>query len=324
MAFKKKLVKAVDLYDNIISSMTSNGWENISSMVSPAAGSVVVADGTNSNWDVLRSTTNGAIYQMRPFPSANQETFDEVINITQDVRNTTIKTFSIRMLTDYTPNITEIPGANQGSPSTFKYGKGTITQNPLVPWLNARMFNTEDTSATTAIPVTIENVELMYDVTGDRAIFIFTYPSVLNVKSSFIYFGIPNSVRGTKSGKQDAIYASSFQPATGHLVYSINYPVGVGNSVDNTYLQNNTQVQLPLKNPSYLNEYWLTPIYWGKDQFGIRGKLDGIYAMAANIGLINKDNIVIGNKKYEVVELGINSSYCSFNAEWIVVELFDA
>ena len=329
MAFKQVFVNSVNTYDKVIELMTTNGWQNISSKPTPPAGQVVLTDGVESDWDVLKSLSNNCIYQLRPFRSAAETgAANHTIVLTDDVRMNPKKSFGVRMLADYTPVApTTIPAVMDGEeevePEKVVLNKGINTINPNVPWLTAHTFATENANPHTQdCAITVTNVQIMYDITSERAIFIFRYPSILGKKCSFLYFGIPESVRGPKTGPQDSIFATTMmQGLVGNKIRTINYPFGVGDVAVNAYLDNDTQLQLPLRNPSYLKEYWLTPIYYGLASIGMRGRLDGIFALAANIGLIDKDQIMVGSKIYEVVELAVVATNCSFNAGWMAVEL---
>jgi hypothetical protein len=199
--------------------------------------------------------------------------------------------------------------------------QGTATQN--VPWRSVNLFGTENaTPHTQELPVTVTNIELLYDVTPEYAMFTLRFPQVLNRRCSFFYIGIPPSVRGPKIGTHDSILAQAHMTGTtGNIINSIDFPVGVGDVTVNTYLANNTQLQLPLRNPSYLQEYWLAPIYYGINTIGMRGKLDGVFGLAGNIGLVDRDQIILGATTYEVCELGVSSTNCSFNAGWMAIEL---
>jgi hypothetical protein len=53
----------------------------------------------------------------------------------------------------------------------------------------------------------------------------------------------------------------------------------------------------------------------------MRGRLDDIYGLAANIGLVDRDRIMVGAKTYEVVEIAVNAAFNSFNTGWMAIEL---
>jgi len=309
MAFKRVFANSVDMYDTILELMTNHGWVNVSSLRTPPAGSVVVADGANSDWDVMRSVVGGLTYQMRPFRStAETGTANHTIAIAEDIRNSDRKTMSIRMLKNYTPGA---PGA-----------KG-VAHHPNVPWLSVNLFGTDNaTPHTQTLAVTVTNIEILYQIHAEWAMFVFRFPPLLNRRCTFFYIGVPPSVRGDKRGDNDCILAQTHVTGqTGNRVWAIDFPVAFGDVAANTYLIQNTQLQLPLRNPSYLKEYWLAPVYYGAADIGMRGKLDGVFGLAANIGLVDRDKIMVGSKTYEVCELAVNSTFCSLNAGWMAVEI---
>lgn len=341
MGFKRKLVNAVDMYDAILEVMTSNGWQNISTMRTPAAGSVVVADGAGSDWDVLKSISNGAVYQMRPFRSQAETAVNHTIAVADDIRNTARKSMSIRMVKDYIPGIPNVTPAVYGpdpdyagdpedapqiviEPEIVTPVRGEFTSSP--PWLSVNLFGTDNANPHTQdLAITVTNIEMMYNVTSEWAMFMFRFPPILSRRCTYFMIGIPPSTRGEKNGGHESILAQTFM--TGLLnnrILSIDWPIGVGNVTANTYLTNHSQLQLPLRNPSYLREYWLAPVYYGEPQIGMRGKLDGIFALAANIGLVDRDQIIVGTKSYEVCELAVTSTNPSFAAGWMAIELDDS
>ena len=343
MAFKKILVNSVDIYDKIIEVLCENGWQNIASVGNrtpgindplrtsePGAATLTTTAITSAtaaalstfkyDWDVLRHISSGAVVQMMPYCPSNADLTNTAPNITpaNDIRRSTVKTFGMRMLKGFTP------GAHIEVDETDGFNLLGVPQ-PAKPWVQVHLFATDNaTPATVACPLTVTNVEMLYSTDMESAIFVFRWPPTLtNRKCTFFYIGVPQSVRGERSGAHDAILAQTFMPGTtGNKIIGVDYPIGVGDVANNAYLSMDSQIQLPLRNPSYLQEYWLTPIYYGHATIlGMRGKLDGMYALAANIGLIDKDQIIIGEKTYEVCELAVNSTYCSFGASWMAVEL---
>lgn len=248
-----------EVYTVIKNAMIAAGWVNISS-------------NATTDFDVMmsqgKSGDKNLIIQMRSTNATN-------IN---DTLSTDYCVGSYRLINTYTP----------GAPLTAGVVGRTAEAWNLLPM--APGLATETIAKDTI-------VTYRYFADANKVIFEIEYPVALAKNPVIIYIGIPDTTYCSEPASRGLLVGTTANANTANSVHVTDVPgelASVTASAARGCICNVTY-----KNPNSAGKYLLAEIFYGNATEGVRGKLDGIYALP-NQNVLNGDTIVIGSETYYV------------------------
>jgi hypothetical protein len=248
-----------DIYGIIKSTMIAAGWTNISSNAA-------------TDFDVLSSMgkdgTKNLVIQMRATNTTGAN----------DTTTTDYCLASYRLINSYTP----------GAPLTAGIvGRTAETWNALSI---APGIATDTISKDT--PVTYR-----YYADASKLIMQLEYPVALGKGPVVLFIGLPDTTYCSEPNSRGLLVASSANANTANSVHITDQPGELAATTASSVRGNICNVTY--KNPNSAGKYLLAEIFYGNATEGVRGKLDGLYAIP-NQNVLNGDNIVIGTETYYV------------------------
>ncbi|MDM5298054.1 hypothetical protein QUF51_07775 [Bacillus pumilus] len=247
------------------------------------AGWTNVSSNTTTDFDVMYSNgesgKDSIYFNIRPFASA----------VTLPSPSTNFSTsnsayFSLRLCKSYSPS---------DSPMTSGVFMRTESWN-IVYITTAATLNPES------------DLTLYYSVNRDRIVFSVSPPSILRSNSSICYFGKP-IIHGISAKNVSCVYATSANTlSTGKLLIDdqVHFPQST------SYLLS-TSMSDNLSN-SY-GTMFISPIAFGDNLEGVRGYLDGLYAVKAESNWLDGDTYIdtITGKKFLICSTFYSTSRTS-------------
>jgi len=196
------------------------------------------------------------------------------------VVTTDYSTMSYRLQTWYTP------GAS-GEPGTF--AKPNRAWRPWHIYGSGQAFSKET------------SLDYYIYVDAGKLIIALEYPTASNICEPIVtYLGEPDTRFTTESQSRGVLFAAS---NTNQGVCITDCPDDLGIK-DDVYLLP-TYALLPTVDPNIARKYMVSPIYYGSDEEGFRGKLDGVktvkYIGSAPTNLLQGDTLVTEHAKYHCV-----------------------
>ena len=196
------------------------------------------------------------------------------------VTTTDGSSMSYRLQTAYTPG---------GSSESGTFAKPARAWRPLCIYGSGQALNKETT--------------LDYYVYADagKIILSLEYPKSSSIYGPVVfYFGEPDTRFLTESQSRGILYASSADQSG---VIITDCPDDMG-SKDEAYALY-TYSLLPVIDPNLAKKYMVSPIYYGSNEEGYRGKLDGVktvrYISSSPANLLHGDTLVTEHAKYHCV-----------------------
>lgn len=235
------------------------------------AGWTNVTSNPNTDFDVMYSTgetgKESIYFNIRPFASAVTSP-----SASTNFSSTDYAYFSFRLCKEYTPSSTPM-------------NSGTFKRNEA--WNIVFI-----TTAATLNPET--DLTLYYSVNRDRIIFTVVPPTILRSNASICYFGKPY-VYGKTAKNVNCLYATSANPLTiGKVLMDdqADYPQATSYLLSTFMSDNLTNI---------FGTMFISPIAFGDNLEGVRGYLDGLYAIK-DTTLLDGDVYIdsITKKKYKV------------------------
>lgn len=255
--FQSGTVAKSGIFDLIVSKLVAAGWTSVASLAS-------------SDFTVLKSTGNtgdqALVLNLRDTNASNANS----------VKTTAYCTMSHRLQDTYTPGAAGVAGT---------FGR------PAQVWSPIDIVPTTQTTGTLAMD-TVVNYKVYAD--ASKIILTMEYPFATNLGPMVIYMGLPDSLYCTEGASRGVITGTSANSTANNIGVS-NTPSGLG-AVTAPYSLL-TYATLSPKNPNNAGKYAVSHIYYGSATEGVRGKLDGIYALPLG-NLVTGDTITIGAKKY--------------------------
>lgn len=268
--FQSGTVAKSGIFDLIVSKLVAAGWTSVASLPS--------SDGT-----VLKSSGNtgdqALVLNIRDTNASNANS----------VKTTAYCTISYRLQDIYTPGAAGVAGT---------FGR------PALGWSALDIVPTTQTTGTLPMDTTI-NYKVYAD--ASKIILAMEYPHATNLGPMLIYMGLPDSLYCTEGASRGVLFGTTANGPGANTISICNTPSGLG-TVTATYTVS-TYATISPKNPNNAGKYAVSHIYYGSATEGVRGKLDGIYALPLG-NLITGDTITIGAKKYYALvcqSQGVNS-----------------
>ncbi|WP_342498302.1 hypothetical protein [Bacillus sp. FSL M8-0350] len=257
------------------------------------AGWTNVTSNPSTDFDVMYSTGESGkesiYFNIRPFGSAVTSP-----SASTNFSSTDYAYFSFRLCKEYTPSTTPM------SPGTFKRNEA---------WNIVFI-----TTAATLNPET--DLTLYYSVNRDRIIFAVAPPIILRSNASICYFGKP-TIYGKTAKNVNCLYATSANPlTTGKALIDdqADYPQAAS-YLTSTFMSDNLT--------NIFGTMFISPIAFGDSLEGVRGYLDGLYAIK-DTGLLDGDVYIdsITKKKYRVFNTYYTTNRTtSFPSNYIGIEV---
>ncbi|MCY7542541.1 hypothetical protein P9173_09100 [Bacillus safensis] len=235
------------------------------------AGWTNVTSNPSTDFDVMYSTgetgKESIYFNIRSFGSAVTSP-----SASTNFSSTDYAYFSFRLCKEYTPSTTPM------SPGNFKRNEA---------WNIVFI-----TTAATLNPET--DLTLYYSVNRDRIIFAVVPPTILRSNASICYFGKP-TIYGKTAKNVNCLYATSANPLTTGKVLmddQADYPQAASYLLSTFMSDNLTNI---------FGTMFISPIAFGDNLEGVRGYLDGLYAIK-DTALLDGDVYIdsIAKKKYKV------------------------
>jgi hypothetical protein len=252
-----------NIYKTIRDAMIAAGWQDVSSLASTDF-SVMYSPGKDGS---------RALYlQMRPQNYVG----------TNSVETTDYSHISFRMLDTYTPGAAGVAG--------------TIPRNANA-WYDLALIQEAYTGVTVPQTSTID-YRLYVDL--NKVVFLIIPPSSYGLYPILHFIGLPDTLFANEPLSRGMIWAGSYLSAhgTAQTITVSNTPGGVAAAAA-PYTEP-LYCQLAPKNPNAAGAYSISEIYYGNTTEGIRGKIDGIYALPYQ-NIVNGDILTIGTSKYQVI-----------------------
>ena len=239
--FKREVIRKGSFYARIKEILIEAGWQNISSR--PATDfDVFYSEGEDGN--------RGLYFNMKEYGN----------NATSAFSNSTTGTIYFRLIKGYTPSQTV------GSAGTF---------DRTDSWKGANVFNTT---------YQVEQQMIFHYHCNKNRLIVFSevpasHPSTNY--SSYFSIGVPDRTFGTKSPKHDLILSTSYYDSSLSGVY-VTDQVDAPRNASYSMTTLDTISQLPSsdgRSISINGTLFFSEIAYGNNSEGIRGILDGVYAL---------------------------------------------
>lgn len=262
-----------EIYDLLINSLLSAGWQNISSNV--ADGEVMYSTGMSGDSNLY--------IQLFPYDTvANGQSAANYNNTTLNVRTGIGRTVTIRLPMGYTPGMS-------GSAGTLKRPAQSVFR-----WL---IIN----SNADADPDLLLTYDLYVD--KNKLIAAFKAPDWLSLACGFIYLGCPDTLYVKAKDSRCVLCASvpTYGPSANRPVFSDCPDKSLGSSGDiyaGTY-----QCILPTYAPNVNGSYFLCEPYLNSDSSALIGKMDGVYVLPNDTRAVHGDIITMGNSKFKILRV---------------------
>lgn len=259
----------------------SNSYQAIINLFK-AAGWTDVSSNPTTDFVVLNSkgeAGNKSLFiQLRPFISAN----------TTSIETTDNNVIAYRLIGKYTPGASGVAG-------TFERPSETWSTIYTVP-------------TTTAINKDI-TLDYHVNVNKNRMIIAIESPPSISQGAILHYIGLSDATYGEDSDSRGLLVANSAYPRANQQLHITNAAETLpSDSASSTRL---IYCTLAPKNPNSAGLFTFAEMLYGNPTEGIRGKLNGIFALPAG-GLNNGDIINVGLKKFRIIITQIISNSNSF------------
>lgn len=270
IVFKEELILKKDIYNRMIELFKDAGWSDVSSKPS-------------SDFNVLKSTGEDGdkelCFQIRATD----------INNRNDVRETAYTNFSIRLIEKYVPR-----GFDQSG----------IIERSNEPWHNIRFYRSNSNLN--------DHFLFYHHVDKDKGIFVFKkkFESSSTATSELFYIGLPKSF--ITENKSSGVISFATYGQVGSY-YSDRYNNRIRITNHPTSPSRNSYFMTPIYRifsgtSSEINKIYLNKINYEDNVSGVRGEIEGIYAIP-NSQFVDGDIVKAGNKKYKLFKN--NNTYYS-------------